>query len=470
MTRRFRTSTLPIHRRLPLLMLLACSTTVLVASALYLTHDMLGFRRHMDNQLASIARIVALNSTAALMFQDRDTGAQVLTALRDEKGIMGVAIYGADGALFASFEGMDHWQAPLSDSGDRSPPENLAGQRIIKHPIEMEGETLGHVRICASTAPLRSHAYSYLHFVLVVVLAVSVIAFYLSRFMLGQIVTPLAALTDAAKSVTRDNDYSVRVAATQSGDMAELIAAFNAMLDEIDTNSNALVAHQDRLRALSQNLQTAEENERRALAAALHDSVCQTLFGIQMELSAFAATLDGVPGTKASIQSLRDHVTASITEARSITTRLTPSGLEELGLMSALKGAATDLLEHTHIDVTLHDNSSGKELSAKRRILTFRCVQELMRNISKHANARNVMIELNDGEGALRITVRDDGDGFDPETVLSNNRTNGGFGLFSIVERISFAGGTVDLASTPGEGAAITLKLPFAEDGLSQAP
>ena len=250
MTRRFLTSTLPIHRRLPLLMLLACSATVLVASALYLMHDMLGFRRHMDNQLASIARIVALNSTAALMFQDRDAGAQVLTSLRDEKGIMGVAI----------------------------------------------------------------------------------------------------------------------------------------------------------------------------------------------------------------------------TEARSITARLTPSGLEELGLMSALKGAATDLLEHTHLDVKLHDNSSGKELSANRRILTFRCVQELMRNISKHANARNVMIELNDGEGALCITVRDDGDGFDPETALSNNRTNGGFGLFSIIERISFAGGTVDLASTPGEGAAITLKLPFAEDGLPQAP
>ena len=461
MKHRLLAQTTPIHKRLPLLMLLACAATVLLASALYLAHDVFNFRRRMDEQLDSIARIVALNSTAALMFQDRETGAEVLASLRNEEAIQCAGIYDRDGGLFASFVSSDACKTVLPANGDRSPSRTSSGVRIVEHTIEMEGETLGHVRLCASTASLGAHAYSYLHFVCMVVLGVSVIAFYLSRTILGRIVTPLAALTDAAKSVTRDSDYSVRVSPDNAGDMAELVAAFNAMLDEIGGSSEALVAHQERLRALTQSLQTAEECERTTLAAALHDSVCQTLFGIQLMLSSLSAKLDDGPDARERLQQLRERVNAAISEARSITTRLTPRGIHELGLATSLEDAAADLLNGCPIDVQLQDQSAGLELPSEARILTFRCVQELLRNIRKHANARNVTIELKHGDGVLCITVADDGDGFDPETALDGHRTDSGFGLFSIMERISFAGGSVHVNSAPGAGATITLNVPL---------
>lgn len=464
MIRSLPSPTIPIHKRLPLLMLLACGATVLVASSLYMAHDILAFRRHMDKQLESIAGIVALNSTAALMFRDQETGAQVLASLRNEEAIQGAGIYGSDGALFAAFWASTANGDALPARRDGSPTDTFPGLRVVEHPIEMEGETLGHVRIYANTAPLRTHAYNYLNFVLIVILAVSVIAFYLSRRILAQIVTPLAALTHAAKSVTRDHDYSMRVSADNSGDMAELVAAFNAMLDEIGVNSKALVAHQERLRALNQSLQTAEERERNILAAALHDSVCQTLFGIQLMLSALPRALDDDPVTKERLQLLRTHVTTAITEARSITTRLSPRGIQDLGLATALGDAATDLLNGCPIDVQLRGHSADVELPSDRRMLAFRCVQELLRNIRKHANARSVVIELESGEGVLCITVRDDGDGFDPATALDAHQADCGFGLFSIIERISFSGGTVTIDSAPGAGSTITLNIPVGSE------
>jgi signal transduction histidine kinase len=203
------------------------------------------------------------------------------------------------------------------------------------------------------------------------------------------------------------------------------------------------------------------------LAAALHDSVCQTLFGIQLMISRLAPALGDAPDAKERLELLRGHVTTAITEARSITARLSPRGIQDLGLATALGDAATDLLNGCPIDVELQDHSADVELPADRRMLAFRCVQELLRNIRKHANARSVVIELESGEGVLCITVRDDGDGFDPATALDAHQADCGFGLFSIIERISFSGGTVTIDSAPGAGSTITLNIPVGSEEAS---
>ncbi|MCP3883855.1 MAG: histidine kinase, partial [Sulfitobacter sp.] len=111
--------------------------------------------------------------------------------------------------------------------------------------------------------------------------------------------------------------------------------------------------------------------------------------------------------------------------------------------------------------VEVLDHADRLELDADLRATLFRNIRELTTNVIKHARAHNISIRLEQGAGELVITVRDDGVGCDPEIVLRGISADGGFGLFSIQERMTDLGGRLELVSQPGAGCSAILRLPL---------
>ncbi len=461
---------MPLHRRLPVMTFSACALILVLTSLVYLASDYVSFRHQMIHRLSAIAQIIGINSTAALSFDDKQVAEQLLTSLRNEDAVLCAALYDKQGVLFAGYVPSEEGQELFA--ADRSVEHGVLAPDIlmVEEPVVLDGRTTGHIQIFASRQPLTDRLCSYALFVALVTSALAVIAIFFSRAIFARIVRPLEALTNTAKRISRDHDYSVRVDVANTGDVSELVAAFNGMLErihqsktELTANQAKLVRHQQRLSLLSQSLQTAEEHERRELAAALHDSVCQTLFAIELQLAALARGTRDASQLPAELASLRAGVQTAIREARSITTRLAPQGIYDLGLAEALRCTAADTSESRGFEVHVEDLSPGSELAPDMRILAYRCVQELLRNAVKHADASHVNITISETDSGLDIVVCDDGKGFEPAEALSEHPLDRGFGLFSVVERLRYAGGSVDVDSSPGSGACITLQFPFEE-------
>lgn len=216
--------------------------------------------------------------------------------------------------------------------------------------------------------------------------------------------------------------------------------------------------YQEQLRAMSAQLLQTEEAERRRIASDLHDQVGQTLAACRIELGECLGLAHDA-GLKAKIQKTRLMLEQSIQETRSLTFDLSPPVLTELGLAQALHWLAE---KHTRpegpkISCFAPDSIPiGQETS----MLLFRITRELVLNAIKHASARRVDITAESLQGLLRIRVDDDGVGFVVEEVINQAASAGGFGLFSIRDRLRFLGGRLDCDSSPQKGSRIAVTVP----------
>ena len=155
---------------------------------------------------------------------------------------------------------------------------------------------------------------------------------------------------------------------------------------------------------------------------------------------------------------------------------LRPPSLDQLGLVPALRSLIATYTASTHIQVKLDAPREPVTLTPERTIAVYRIAQEALTNIAKHSGARFVAMSLTrkhdehderDERGEhdmLRLTVRDDGKGFDPSPLLHRGQRRAssgpGVGLFGMEERARLAGGTLRLQSAPGRGTLIELQLP----------
>lgn len=199
------------------------------------------------------------------------------------------------------------------------------------------------------------------------------------------------------------------------------------------------------LREMHRRLMTARDEHRRSLARELHDSIGQELTRLQWALQGMLADAPpGEPGPTA-LREAVEQCGALIHEVRNISHGLYPPTLESLGLVSALKGLASDF--RGTAEVTLHCASAeGLRFSKDVEVHFFRVAQEAMSNALRHGHARHVRIELSFDDVRLRLVVEDDGTGFEPAPPPQVK----GLGLLAMTERIEALGGTLDVASQPG--------------------
>lgn len=213
----------------------------------------------------------------------------------------------------------------------------------------------------------------------------------------------------------------------------------------------------DRLRRLASELALAEERERRRLAAELHDGIGQSLALLRRQLASLLgdAAFSGLDGELARSLELLDRALRS---TRSLTFRISPPVLHDLGLPAALSWLAEDFDGRHGPAVSYRGAGPAPVLDETLRTLLFRAARELLVNAVKHAEAARIELRCETGPDGLRISVVDDGRGFDPERVEPS--ADGGFGLCAVRERIEHLDGRLELDSAPGRGCRAALVLP----------
>jgi signal transduction histidine kinase len=251
-----------------------------------------------------------------------------------------------------------------------------------------------------------------------------------------------------------------------------VLYVLNREINERKRAEGQVAAYQENLRSLVSQLSLAEERERRRLAANLHDRIGHTLAlaNIKLgELQKSAATID--PNSLGpEIDKITKLMRQAIQETQSLTFKISPPILYELGLEAALEWLTEQLQEEYGIATSFASDHEPAPLDDDVRILLFQAVSELLVNAVKHARARNLKVSIKRAGADLKVEVADDGVGFQvPETGVPR-QAQGGFGLFSIRERLRPGGGLLEVHSTPGAGARVTLTVPLKAKPAAEKP
>jgi signal transduction histidine kinase len=209
------------------------------------------------------------------------------------------------------------------------------------------------------------------------------------------------------------------------------------------------------LRDLSARLIEAQETERRALSRELHDEVGQALSALLLEIGNVVAILSPDENSEARRQLLasRRLVERTVAAVRDMSLLLRPSMLDDLGLIPALEWQAREVSRTHNLRVTVEAPTVPEDLPDEQRTCIYRVVQEALRNITRHARATHVNIQLSQDENILRLTIADDGQGFLPEKQK-------GLGMLGMEERVKRLSGSFRIESQPGSGAVLRIELP----------
>jgi PAS domain S-box-containing protein len=214
------------------------------------------------------------------------------------------------------------------------------------------------------------------------------------------------------------------------------------------------------LQALAAELVQTEQKERRQLARILHDHLQQLLVAAKIGASVIRRKAEAKD-----VQEMADRVIETLDESiqtsRSLTANLSPPVLHEKGLAAGLEWLRRQMLDKHGLRLEVKADSDAEPGAEQVRIFLFEAVRELLLNTVKHAKVDFAQIRVRMLEsGEIELVVADEGAGFDPAQVEAAHSTTGGFGLFSIRERLSYLGGHMHINAAPGQGSRFTLVAP----------
>ena len=223
----------------------------------------------------------------------------------------------------------------------------------------------------------------------------------------------------------------------------------------VSTKTIELRHSQERLRALTNELNLAEQRERKRLATELHDHLQQMLVLAKIKLGQGKRLAATVPAALAVMHEMDEIFTDALKYTRVLVTELSPPVLRDHGLPAGLRWLGEYMQKH-NVTVTVTVPEETMTLPENQVVFLFQCVRELLINSSKHAGTGQASVTMERRDGVLTIEVRDEGVGFDPATVngreTSSEETSSKFGLFSIGERMLAIGGTVTFNPLRGRG------------------
>ncbi|MBI4547432.1 MAG: PAS domain S-box protein [Ignavibacteriae bacterium] len=217
---------------------------------------------------------------------------------------------------------------------------------------------------------------------------------------------------------------------------------------------------EEKLRLLASELSSTEERERRRLATYLHDTIGQVLAFCKMKIRLLQRVgLNDDLDTR--LQEIRELIEQSIADTRSLTYELSPPILYELSFDAAMEWLTNHISQKHHLAIVLEDDKEPKSLDDELRVFLFHAIRELLINVVKHAEARNVKVCIGMQDSRIKIQIVDDGIGFDTSVIGTAMNASSGFGLFNIRERLKYFGGTFDIQSSAGKGTQICLIAPM---------
>lgn len=206
---------------------------------------------------------------------------------------------------------------------------------------------------------------------------------------------------------------------------------------------------------LSEYLQMRIEEERTAIARDVHDEIGGALAAVKFDL-AWIARHSKEPGTREHVNTALELLKHAIDASQRIVLDLRPPILDQ-GLVTAIDWLARNFEKRTGVKTTFHSSHEKIRAADAVQLVTYRTAQEALTNIAKHAECRNVTVDLSDAEGVLTLEVSDDGKGL-PQDALDKPKA---FGLKGLSERARMVDGWLDISNRDGLGTSIILSVPL---------
>ncbi len=223
---------LPIRQKLVLIVVLSTGGALLLASAGLIVSDLRRFHAEMLRDLSSLAEVIAMNSTAALSFDDEEAADETLSSLKASPPIDAASIYDEKGELFGRYvrEGVDRKLPTLPGQDGHLFTE---GHLRLFRPVSLDGQRLGTVYLESSLKPMYNRLKTQAATVFLVFCVSGAFSVLLSARLQRLISRPILHLAETAKAVSEGQDYSIRAAKTSADELGRLVDAFNHMLDQI---------------------------------------------------------------------------------------------------------------------------------------------------------------------------------------------------------------------------------------------
>jgi len=219
---------------------------------------------------------------------------------------------------------------------------------------------------------------------------------------------------------------------------------------------------QDSLRYYLSQITKVQEEERKRIARELHDDASQALFALSRQLDNFTRSNTKLTtDTVTFLKDLREQVNSTLEGIHRFTQQLRPPMLDDLGLLATLRWEVSDFERRSGTKADLVVKGNERRFSTEVELLTFRIIQEALRNVEKHAEASKVAVKIEFGKGKTDILVADDGKGFDLGGDLADLPRLGKLGLAGMEERVRLLNGSIKFKSALGKGTRVAVELPI---------
>ncbi|MDD4869523.1 MAG: histidine kinase [Kiritimatiellae bacterium] len=242
----------------------------------------------------------------------------------------------------------------------------------------------------------------------------------------------------------------------------QIIKKSKDVTDRIRTEQK-LLEQQRQLRILSSKFTVAEETERRRIATGLHDDINQMLIAAKLKLNKLAGSANEQE-VKAVSDDIDKYLDSILKASQSLIFDLVSPVLQKLGLEAALEDLCERMNTQHEIKFKFFGEGSSRILNNEIEIIIFHAVHELLRNVARHAEAKNADITFLKQNDILKVIVQDDGKGFLKDPQRNGLSDKGGFGIFAIEERIKSFGGSIKIEKAKPQGSRIELLVPLQEE------
>jgi PAS domain S-box-containing protein len=263
--------------------------------------------------------------------------------------------------------------------------------------------------------------------------------------------------------------YCVMTASARFDEHGALLG-YEGILRDVTEEKLRQEAERSFQKHLQEEIVLAEERERRHIGQVLHEEMAQNLALVNMKLrEAEQLTIQSTDRTgddrniSKQLSETRQLITLMIGQIRTMIFDLYPTVLDDQGLVPAMIWYADHFTKRTGINVSVYGIPGSLGLAESQKIYLFRSFKELIHNAWKHGNTKEIVATVKKKDNHVRLTVDDEGDGFNPEDLKKTSDELKGIGLISIKQWIAAMKGTMSIESQPGKGTRVAIDIPLPE-------
>ncbi len=347
------------------------------------------------------------------------------------------------------------------ETGDFITRDTFGSSRIdVFQPVTFEGSEWA---VVVSNQTVRTFTQNIWYRGLAVLALAAVVILTMAVALGEHTARPLRLLSRKAAAMQR-GDFGTTIEPVGSGEILLLSTAMSEMSDQLESQVQGLEQSQSererqtrQMRDLLRRTLRLQEDERRRLASEIHDAVSPLITGALYQARALKMTNGSAEAgdRDQSLTKVGQLLERASEELHGVIFDLRPPDLDDIGVVAAID-AYIQSLQRTGFSCTLEVTDSLPPLTPEVRLGIYRIVQEALHNVMRHSGADEVVVRLESTRELLRITIRDNGSGFDPNSAVRPTS----LGLLSMRERAAVIGATFTIVSRPGGGTAIVLERP----------